>query len=251
MNSGPPGYQPTAVTRPERSPLSSSAASTSTRVIEPHNGLEAFRAATRSLIGGFRQARLLSWRFFLRDTRADHRQSVLGYLWLVFPALANTITWVFLNNQGVVNIESGNVPYALFVLSGTILWTAFNGSLMSVLGVVSAARGFLSKVNFPHESLLYSAFLKSSLDAVLASLVLIPALFLYSEAFAISILLFPIALVAALLLGWTIGLIAVPIATLYSDVSRAIQIVLRFGFFLTPVIFALPKHGIARAVMLV
>ena len=220
------------------------------RILSPHSGLDAFRDANRSLARGFTQARRLAWRFFLRDTRADHRQSLLGYLWLVFPPLANTLTWVFLNNQKVVNIDSGNVAYPIFVLSGVILWTAFNGALMSMLNIVGAARGFLSKVNFPHESLVYSAFLKSLLDTALASLVLIPAFFVFKAAISASMILFGVALVSSLVLGWTIGLLVVPIATLYQDVGRAIQVVLRFGFFLTPVIFKLPASGFARHLML-
>ena len=53
-----------------------------------------------------------------------------------------------------------------------------------------------------------------------------------------------------MIVGWAIGLIVIPIATLYNDVSRAIQIILRFGFFLTPVIFQLPRSGVARRLML-
>jgi lipopolysaccharide transport system permease protein len=221
-----------------------------TKIIRPHTGLNAFAESIHDLRAGFHHAKALAWRFFLRDTRADHRQSLLGYLWLVFPALANTLTWVFLNNQGVVNIDSGSVPYPLFVLSGTILWTAFNGSLMGMLGVVGAARGFLAKVNFPQEALIYSAWLKSMLDACLAALVLIPALFLFDASLMPSMILFPVAILGSLVTGWALGLIAIPVATLYGDVSRAIQIVLRFGFFLTPVIFQLPRTGFARRIML-
>lgn len=219
-------------------------------MITPHSGLDAFRNAVYSLTSGSKQARRLAWRFFLRDTRADHRQSLLGYVWLVFPPLANALTWVFLNNQRVIHIDSGSVAYPLFVLSGVILWTAFNGALMSMLNIVGAARGFISKVNFPHESLVYSAFLKSSLDATLSSLVLLPAFLLFKPPFDASMPLFLGALFSCLLLGWTLGLIMVPIATLYSDVGRAIQVVLRFGFFLAPVIFKLPETGFARKLML-
>jgi lipopolysaccharide transport system permease protein len=63
-------------------------------------------------------------------------------------------------------------------------------------------------------------------------------------------LLFPVALIASLLLGCALGLIALPIAALYADVGRAVQVILRFGFFLTPVIFALPRAGVARRLML-
>ena len=220
------------------------------RVITPHSGLEGFRSALRSLVVGFPAARHLARRFFVRDMRADYRQSVLGYVWLVVPALANVVVWTFLNSENVIRVDSGAVPYAVFVLSGTILWTAFNGSVMGMLSLVNAARGLFSKVNFPHESLVYSAFLKVATDALLASAILIPALLIYNVTPTREASLFPVALLAALLLGTAAGLLLVPVASLYSDVSRAVQIVLRFGFFVTPVIFPLPAAGLARRLML-
>jgi lipopolysaccharide transport system permease protein len=220
------------------------------RVLEPHSGLDAFRDAFRSLGTSFGQARQLAWRFFLRDTRADHRQSLLGYFWLVVPTLANTVVWVFLNDQKIIQVNSGAVPYPLFVLTGTVIWTAFNASLMAMLSVIGDARGVLAKVSFPNEALLYAAFLKSLLNALVTSLVLIPALVLFATAWPPAMLLFPVALIASLLLGCALGLIALPIAALYADVGRAVQVILRFGFFLTPVIFALPRAGVARRLML-
>ena len=219
------------------------------RVITPASGLTAFRDAVRSLVTEFAQARELAWRLFLRDTRAEHRQSLLGYFWLVVPALASTLTWVFLNGQKVIQIDTGAVPYPVFVLTGTILWTAFNTSLMAVLNVIGAARGVLAKVNFPHESLVYAAMFKSTVDAALASLLLVPAALVFGTPLRLAMLLFPFAVLATLMLGWAVGLLFLPIAALYGDVSRAIQLVLRFGFFLTPVIFMIPAKGIARQVM--
>jgi lipopolysaccharide transport system permease protein len=174
---------------------------------------------------------------------------LLGYFWILLPPLANTLVWVMLNKSEVVSIDSGGVPYPLFVLAGTILWAAFNGALMATLGIVNEARGVLAKVNFPHESLLYAAILKASVDALIAALLLVPALFLFPVASGLQSLLFIPALMATLLLGVALGLILVPIATLYSDVSKAAQLALRFGFFVTPVIFPLPASGLARTLM--
>lgn len=220
------------------------------RVITPHSGLEGFRSAIASLSTGFRSARELAWRFFIRDTRADHRQSLLGYVWLIVPVLANTLTWVFLKGQGIVGIDSGPIPYALFVLAGVILWGAFNGAVMAMLNVVNPARSFLAKVNFPHEALIYSAVLKATLDAVLAALLIIPAAMVMAPAFSPRMFLYPVALAGSLLAGSALGLMLLPVAALYTDISRAVQLVLRFGFFFTPVIFPLPQSGMARQIML-
>jgi lipopolysaccharide transport system permease protein len=219
------------------------------RVIVPHSGFDEFRYALASLWTGFPQARELAWRFFLRDTRAAHRQSLLGYLWIILPPLANTLVWVMLNKSEVISIDSGGIPYPVFVLAGTVLWAAFNSSIMATMAVVGDARGVLSKVNFPHESLVYTAFLKALVESLIPAILLIPALLIYQIPFHPAALLYPVALLASLLLGIAIGLILVPIATLYSDVSRAAQMALRFGFFVTPVIFPLPVAGLARSLM--
>lgn len=221
-----------------------------TRVITPHTGVEGILYALRSLYTGFSQATYLARRFFVRDTSAAYRQSVLGYIWLLLPPIANTLVWVFLNGSGVVQIASGDVPYPIFVLSGTVLWTAFNGSLMAMLGVVQDANSVLAKVNFPHESLPYAALLKASVDALIPALLLVPAIFMFGIDWHVQMLLFPVALLGCLLAGSTFGLIVIPVAALYTDVSRAIQFGLRFGFFVTPVVFALPASGVARWVML-
>lgn len=220
------------------------------RVITPHAGLDAFKIAARSLFTGFAQARRLAWRFFLRDTSAEHRQSLLGYVWLLFPPLANTLIWVFLTGQNVIAIDTGSVAYPVFVLTGTILWAAFNGSLVSMLGIVGGARGLLAKVNFPHEALVYAVFLKVFMDAAIACVLLVPALLLYRVPIQPSMLLFVVALLASISAGSALGLIALPLAALYTDVGRVVQLVLRFGFFLTPVVFPLPAAGFGRQVML-
>jgi lipopolysaccharide transport system permease protein len=121
---------------------------------------------------------------------------------------------------------------------------------MEKLGVVRAARGILAKVSFPHEALVYSAMLKSALDAALAMILVFPTVANFDAAWTVKMIGFPIALLACLALGWGLGLLFLPISALYSDVSRAIQLALRFGFFLTPVIFMMPTAGIGRRVML-
>lgn len=216
----------------------------------PHGGLDGFREALGSLWTAFPQARALAWRLFLRDTRAAHRQSLLGYLWILLPPLVNTLVWVLLNRSEVVKIESGAVPYPVFVLVGTVLWAAFNGAIMAILGVVSDARGMLAKVNFPHEALVYAALLKALVEALVPALLLVPALWFYKVPVQSGLWLFPVTLLAALVVGLACGLILVPIASLYSDVGRAVQLALRFGFFVTPVIFPLPAAGIARSLIL-
>lgn len=220
------------------------------RIITPHNGLDAFKDAVTSLVKDWPFTRDLAWRMFLRDTRATYRQSFLGYVWLLLPALANTLVWVFLNGSNVVNIDSGDVPYPLFVFTGTVLWTAFNGSLVGAMGIIDEARGTLSKVNFPHESLVLSALGKSLLNTAATAIFIVPFLLLYQVEFRPTMLLFPVGILATMICGTSIGLIVVPCTALLSDLGRAIHLGLRLVFFLTPVIFPVPQSGWGYRVMI-
>ncbi|MFM7862568.1 MAG: ABC transporter permease, partial [Planctomycetaceae bacterium] len=128
----------------------------------------------------WRVSRDLAWRIFVRDTQASFRGSFLGWFWIVLPVLANSLVWMFLSGTEVVSINTGKVPYPLFVLVGNLLWTAFNGCFVGGLGVLSESGGTLSKVSFPHEALLLVILWKSLLNVGMSLLALPPFLVFYS-----------------------------------------------------------------------
>src|ERR1051326_8604245 len=101
-------------------------------------------------------SRELAWRLFIRDTSAIYRQSFLGYLWAFLPPIATTLTFTFLNSQSILNIGATPIPYAAFVMIGTLLWQTFLDALNSPLRAVNASRAMLTKVNFPREALILS-----------------------------------------------------------------------------------------------
>lgn len=191
----------------------------------------------------------LAWQTFLRDTRTLFRGSFLGWFWIIAPTLANSAVWIFLSSS-VLTIDSISTPYPLFVFTGNLLWTAFNGGLIGGLSVLNEAKGTLSKVSFPHESLVLVVFYKALLNTCITALFLPVFLLLYPPAWRAEMLLFPAGLLFTLLGGLALGLILVPLTALFQDLSRAIQLGMRFAFFLTPVVFPLPASGFARSVML-
>ena len=84
-------------------------------VITPNGGLGAFTEAWRSVLRDFPQSRSLGWRMFVRDTSAIYRQSLLGYVWLVLPAIATSLIWIVLNSQKLVSLETSSDSVPLFI----------------------------------------------------------------------------------------------------------------------------------------
>src|ERR1700722_10935579 len=57
-----------------------------------------------------------------RDMKVKYKQSTLGPLWLVFQPLALLIAFI-VAFKGLGNVNTGDIPYAVFALVGLSAWT--------------------------------------------------------------------------------------------------------------------------------
>ena len=57
------------------------------------------RRLARDMLRDLAASRELAWRLFLRDTRAQYRNSVLGYAWVFIPPLVASLPFIYLNAQ--------------------------------------------------------------------------------------------------------------------------------------------------------
>lgn len=178
-----------------------------------------------------------------RDISAQYRQSYLGYLWAFITPLMNSIIWIFLQKTGVVKMEDTGIPYPVYVFSGTLLWQIFTESITSPISQINAAKGLLSKLNFPREALILGGVYKVLFNALIKMLVLIPILFYYKIVPDWTVVFFPFAILSIVSLGVSVGLFLTPIATLYSDINRALPMVMQALMYFSPVVFIIPTAG--------
>jgi lipopolysaccharide transport system permease protein len=199
----------------------------------------------REMIADIARSRGLAWRLFVRNISAQYRQSLLGYFWAFLPPLFTMAVWVFLNSQKIINVEDPGMPYPVFVLTGTVLWQTFVDAINSPLKVVNESKGMLAKINFPHEALVLAGLGEVLFNFAIRILLLV-GIFIW---FRVSVpATLPLALpgvLALIALGLMFGVLLTPPGVLYGDVGRGITILTQFWFFLTPVIYPMPKEGIA------
>jgi lipopolysaccharide transport system permease protein len=191
------------------------------------------------------RGRELAWRLFVRDTAALYRQSILGYVWAFLPPLATAGTFIFLNSHQILTVGRTPVPYAAYVITGTLLWQTFIDALNSPLRAVVANKIMLVKINFPREALIMAGMLDVLLNFCIRLILLIPVFLIFKVPISSSILLFPVGSVALILVGLCFGLLLTPIALLYTDIDRSLTTITTFWLFLTPVIYPPVKTGVA------
>lgn len=197
----------------------------------------------RSMLADLRSCRFLAWRLFVRNMAAQHRQTLLGYLWLLLVPVVQTLLWVFLNAQRVINVGVTDIPYPAFVLTGTLLWQGFADALQTPIQQIQASKQMLTKIHFPHE-----AILLASLGQVLVNfgirLILLVAVFLwFGIPLKASLPLAILGVIALIGFGTMIGLLLTPISLLYGDVQKMLVMALSIWFFVTPVIYPTPTGG--------
>ena len=92
-----------------------------------------FVLSWKAMIENVVNSRELIWQLFKRDLLAGSKQSVLGILWIVISPLVGIVSWVLMNEAGVLHPGALDIPYPLYVL----FW---NGHLGTVHGVLFSGR---------------------------------------------------------------------------------------------------------------
>ena len=197
----------------------------------------------REMLRDLLASRELAWRLLVRDISAKYRQSFLGFLWAIIPAIVTAAGFTLAKNNGVVNIGATDLPYPAYVMFSMTLWQTFIEALNAPIQGMNGGKAMLAKINFPREALVLSK-LGEVLFNFGVKLILIVALFIWFKMpIGTSVILAPVALIHLIAFGTFIGLMLAPIGFLYQDVTRIIGMATSFLLFLTPVVYPVPADG--------
>ena len=154
-----------------------------------------------------------------------------------------TAVWIFLNSQKVIEVSDTGIPYPLFVIIGSVVWQTFVKLVQCPLTAFRDGQAVFMKLKVPPEAFVASGTARAAFDFTIYSIVLIPVLLVLGIVPPSAIFLLPIALLALFTLGTAIGLLLVPLASLYSDIQQSVPIVLGFLMYMAPVVYPPPTSG--------
>lgn len=181
--------------------------------------------------------RSLLWNLTRREIKVRYKQTGLGVLWAVLQPLLLMAIFTFFFGR-LAQVPSGGIPYPIFAFAALLPWTLFSNGLSSSGNSLVNNANLITKVYFPRVLIPASAIVAASLDALVASLLLLPLAFISGVdlRWATALLALPILGLAALsALGF--GLVLSALNVRYRDVKFAIPFLLQVGLFATPVIY--------------
>jgi lipopolysaccharide transport system permease protein len=179
----------------------------------------------------------------LRDLKARYRQSVLGYLWIFILPLTTSSAFILLNRTNLFSSESSEIPYPFFVMVGTLLWQSFVDGVNGPFRIFKSQLKIFEKSETPPEVILIS-LANELIFNFLTRYILISLLLLPFDKFRLvnSLFALPIAL-GIPLLGACLGLLFLPWMCLFKDLEQLITALLMFLFYVTPIVYSVPKLG--------
>lgn len=219
-----------------------------TKVYRKENNLSP-RKLLKEILKDIYSSRFLARKLAERDIKAQYRQSFLGIIWAFVTPLATAAVWVFINFSSAIEITPTGLPYPVFAFTGTLLWSIVTESVNSPTQSTNSAKGIIKKINFPKESLILAGLYKLLFNSLIKIILLFVLVLIFGIGFHWGLLWLPLVILGTLLFGTTIGLILTPIAILYQDVGKIMNIGFGFLMYITPVVYAVPEKGIMKTIM--
>lgn len=180
--------------------------------------------------------RELLYFFTWRDVKVRYKQTLLGASWAILqPFMMMVVFTVFLGRMA--QVDSGNIPYPVFVYAGLLPWTFFANATSNAGNSLVMAQQIITKVYFPRLAVPLASVGAAAVDFVIAFAMLVALMLFYGYKPTWNILLVPplLALLAVAASGAGTLLSALNVA--YRDFKYTIPFLIQLWMFATPTVY--------------
>lgn len=181
--------------------------------------------------------RELLWILALRDVAVRYKQAALGVTWALLQPLAQMVIFTVLFNRFAGIRSDMDVPYSVFCFSGLTVWGLFASGLAHASESLVSNANLVTKVYFPRVIIPIASILTAVVDFIVALVLLFVLMLFFGVPFhATSVLVIPIALVAALC-AIALGLWTSALNLQFRDVRYALPFFIQLLVYCTPVFY--------------
>ena len=169
-----------------------------------------------------------------KGIKTRYKRSVLGVGWtMLHPLLTMTVLTLVFSRL----FQFSSSDYALYVLSGLIVWSFFAQSTTAATGDLLWSGGLISKVLVPKSVFAVSAVGTALINLLLALLVYVLIAVALGRQIELAVLLLPLPIALLGLFSLGVGLAVSAAAVYFPDVLPTYEILLMAWMYLTPVIY--------------
>lgn len=183
-----------------------------------------------------------------KDFKVKYQDTYLGFLWAVIIPIVPMGAYMMLATIKAFN-SSDDMPFVFFIAIGMTLWMFMSKVMRQSLMAITSQKAILSKTNYPIIAVVFERIGEVLSDTVIRVITVIIIMFWYHinttlQGFFIGMLL----LIPMLLFSISAGMILSILNAIVPDTIKIFDILMRYGIFLSSVIFPFPEEGVLGAV---
>jgi ABC-type polysaccharide/polyol phosphate export permease len=169
-----------------------------------------------------------------RNIKIRYKRSVLGVLWTMINPLMMTIILTLVFSE----LFRFTVPlYAIYVLSGMMLWSFFSQVTVSAMSELVWGGTLLNRIYMPRSVFAATALGTGLVNLALALPPLLLVVWFMGAPFKAALLSLPLAVLLTALFAFGLSLLLSALAIYFADVFEMYQLLLVAWQFLTPIIY--------------
>jgi lipopolysaccharide transport system permease protein len=212
---------------------------------EPDNCLKkGYRSIFPEIYNELKANRWLIFQLFKKDVLALYKQSLIGLMWAVIIPLATAGTFIVLNGAGVFNTGSIPVPYALYAVLGTAIWSLFSTGVIAGANSLVLAGPMITKINVSKKSLVIASMGQMILSFSIQLCLVVVLLAYYRFVPSAAMVLIPLLVIPLILFTLGLGFLLSFLNAILRDIGNILSFLLTFLLFLTPILYAPPAAGV-------
>jgi ABC-type polysaccharide/polyol phosphate export permease len=187
------------------------------------------------------------WQIYLtiqKRIKEVYQQDLFGVLWAILMPIIPMTVYMVLAHIKVFNTVK-DMPFVFFIAMGMMMWLLMSTIIRHVMMSVKKEKSILTTTDFPVLATMLSQLGEVLHDTTIRFLVIAVIVIWYQlEVSFFGVTMAFLSLIPAIIMSFSLGMILSMLDIIIQDTRRIVDIVLRYGLFVSSVIFVFPTDGV-------
>lgn len=195
----------------------------------------------------FQQIIQYRWQILLaikKRIQSTYQQDVFGIFWSILMPIIPMTVYMVLAHIKVFNTVKDQ-PFIYYIAMGMMIWLMMASIIQNVMQSIKREKSILTTTNFPILASMISQLGSVLYDTAIRIIAIVAIIVWFGiDTSFTSVILTIISLVPAIIFAFALGMILSILDVVLQDTRRIVDIFLRYGLFVSSVIFPFPTDGI-------
>lgn len=172
-----------------------------------------------------------------RELKVKYSRTFIGIGWVFLqPLVVVTVYTIFFKN--LIKLNTEDIPYPQFVLTGLVLWYLFTGIIGKCTHALIESSDLIHKISFPRIIIIISKIIPVIIECLVLLVLAVLVVCFTHTAIGINAITVIFYFLQITVISLSIGLVCSLLVLKYRDFAHAIPFIINFGIWLTPVFYS-------------